>query len=595
VKRHVVAALVLAGAMLAVAFPAGASPGDLDPTFGSAGSVNLNPPVGGPVRATGVLLQADGKVVVPVYGVRHSFAVRRYLTDGSPDTAFGTDGLATARHYWGGGPGHYATATPAGAALQPDGKIVVVGVADTPDCSPHAYTNCAFPRGWVQAFGIARFAADGSLDLGFGSPDHGFTGDSAGTVKTAFNGQSAAAKAVVIQPDGKIVAAGTVGAGNTTQIALARYNPDGALDPSFGDGGTVTTAVGPSSRASSVLLQADGKIVVAGSTADPSGGASAFALARYNPDGSLDPSLGTTGTVTTTIGTSAGASSAVLQPDGRIAAAGFARPAGKDHNRFALVRYNPDGGLDDRFGDDGVVTTSMGTSSEAKALVLQPDGTLVAAGITTKAGVPTMALILYTSKGAVGRGFGPAGKVTAKNGSAQEDAGYGLGLVLQPDGRLIAAGASIKRFHGSQGGAAVYTRITMTAPEKVTYGETIKYTMKVANTGSTDAHDVKVTFALPPGVDTPNVGMAPAGQCALIRQAPSAMGRDAVICGLGTLRAGTSAKATVRAKPLYADSTPFKSTAFVSTSDREMSPTSSTHAKASVKVTCPRHGECKLP
>jgi uncharacterized repeat protein (TIGR01451 family) len=133
----------------------------------------------------------------------------------------------------------------------------------------------------------------------------------------------------------------------------------------------------------------------------------------------------------------------------------------------------------------------------------------------------------------------------------------------------------------------------MTAPKKVTYGQTITYTVKVANTGTASAHNVTVTVVPPPGVDTPSA-MTPASQCALVRQDRAAMGRDAVVCNLGTLTTQSAATVTVTVKPLYVQHSPFKGEAYDTTTDREMSPTSSTHAKASVKVACPPQGPCNV-
>ena len=142
----------------------------------------------------------------------------------------------------------------------------------------------------------------------------------------------------------------------------------GDLDPTFGAGGKVTTVFGGDSRAYVLVLQPNGKLVAAG--VGPNG----FALARYNPDGSLDTSFGAGGKVTTPIGA---ANALVLQPDGKLVAAGSNYISPSD---FVLVRYNPNGSLDTSFGGDGKVTTAIGFGAEANALALQPDGKLVAAG-----------------------------------------------------------------------------------------------------------------------------------------------------------------------------------------------------------------------
>ena len=182
---------------------------------------------------------------------------------------------------------------------------------------------------------------------------------------------------LVFQPDGKLVAAaaGIVGIGYRG-FGLARYNPDGTLDGTFGTGGIVITPIGTADDwARALVLQPDGKLVAAGISEN--GVTPNFALARYNADGTLDGSFGTGGTVETPIGTSEGSAYALaLQPDGKLVAAGWL----DDH--FGQVRYNADGTLDGTFGTGGAVMTPIERSFDsAFALVIQPDGRRVAAGM----------------------------------------------------------------------------------------------------------------------------------------------------------------------------------------------------------------------
>jgi uncharacterized delta-60 repeat protein len=182
------------------------------------------------------------------------------------------------------------------------------------------------------------------------------------------------------ESDGSIVAAGhTSTSSSFFHFALARYHADGSLDPSFGTGGLVMTNFGQLDDARGLALQSDGKLVAAGSYQN--GTKVDVALARYNPDGSLDPSFGSAGQVTTDLGglnQSAGA--VVVQPDGRLVAAGVYAPTGP--SQFFLARYNTDGSLDTTFGQSGLVLTNLSPSanSGADALALLSDGTLVAAG-----------------------------------------------------------------------------------------------------------------------------------------------------------------------------------------------------------------------
>src|SRR5262245_54163007 len=159
--------------------------------------------------------------------------------------------------------------------------------------------------------------------------------------------------------------------------AAAQATP-GALDTTFGTGGKVRTSVGPGdSEALALVRQPDGKLVAAGFASN--GSTDDFALARYNANGTLDTSFGSGGKVLTAIGSSHdGISALVRQPDGKLVAAGWSATA--VGQVFALARYNPNGSLDTSFGSGGKVTTAIGSSFDLVfALALQPDGKLVAA------------------------------------------------------------------------------------------------------------------------------------------------------------------------------------------------------------------------
>ena len=235
------------------------------------------------------------------------------------------------------------------------------------------------------------------------------------------------AQALVLQPDGKLVAAGKGG----DHFALVRYNPDGSLDTGFGVGGKVTTSIAaPGSEAYALALQPDGKLVAAGRTWEENQGKimSMFALVRYNPNGSRDTSFGSEGLVWWPLyDSSARAFALALQPDGKLVAAG--------PPNFTLVRYNPDGSLDTSFGSGGVVTTAIGAYGDgAFALALQPNGKLVAAGYASPTKFPDyFAVVRYNPDGSVDRTFGADGTVTTPSGVAEA-------LALQPDGKLVAVG-----------------------------------------------------------------------------------------------------------------------------------------------------------
>ena len=330
--------------------------GTLDTSFSGDGKQTTD--FGGEDEANGVAIQEDGKIiVVGAAGTRHNgigFALARYNPNGTLDTSFSGDGKQTTEFDLGSG--QVANAV----VVQDDGKIVVVGNAFGPMFS--------------EDFAIARYNPNGSLDTSF-------SGDGK---QTASFLTTAEANGVAIQGDGKIVVVGT-GVDNInggSEGAIVRYNPNGTLDTSFSGDGTQTTdfGLGEGAQATGVAIQRDGKIVIVGSAGADSNSQD-FALARYNPDGTLDTSFSGDGTQTTDLGGSDEAAEVALQGDGKIVAVGEAEP-GTSGDDFALARYNPDGSLDTSFSGDGKLTTDFGfgADDEANGVAIQGDGKIVAAG-----------------------------------------------------------------------------------------------------------------------------------------------------------------------------------------------------------------------
>jgi uncharacterized delta-60 repeat protein len=258
-----------------------------------------------------------------------------------------------------------------------------------------------------------------------GSPDPSF--GSGGIVTTPIAGGDAYANAAVLQPDGKILVTGyqtTPPAGSV--FALVRYNPDGSLDTSFGSGGVVTTRLGGvNSEAFGVLLQADGKIVAGGEATNSTGVGSA--LVRYMPDGSLDGSFGSGGIVLSTQPGENGFNALALQPDGKILGVGQDAP---------LTRYNTDGTLDTSFGGGGVAAAP---TPQASALALQSDGKIVVAGQSYNGSRKVFAFARANPDGSPDAGFGSGGAVTTQIGSGDAAASA---VAVQPDGKIVGAGTS---------------------------------------------------------------------------------------------------------------------------------------------------------
>ncbi len=322
------------------------------------------------------------------------------LKDADLDSTFGGDGKVTTDF----GENDVGNAV----ALQKDGKIVMAGRSG--------------PGFGASDFAIARYNADGNLDASFGT---------GGLVTTTFDGDDSG-RAVALQKNGKIVVAGSSSIGfGPSDFAIARYNVDGSLDASFGTGGLVTTTFGGDDSGNALVLQKDGKIVVAG-RGDPTFD---FAVARYNADGSLDTSFGTGGLVTTNFGGSESQGFAVaLQKDGKIVVAGISG----DPTDFAVARYNRDGSLDASFGTGGLVTTDFGGDDVGLAVALQKDGKIVVAG---RGGpTPDFAVARYNTDGSLDASFGTGGLVTTNFGVLSSDSGRAI--AIQKDGKIVVTGDS---------------------------------------------------------------------------------------------------------------------------------------------------------
>jgi uncharacterized delta-60 repeat protein len=287
------------------------------------------------------------------------------------------------------------------------------------------------------AFLLARFDADGSLDQAFGTN---------GSVETTFGDQTAEARAVALQADGKIIVVGVSGAGSYSELndfALARYNSDGSLDQTFGTGGKVKTHFpgvdNTGSSATSVALQPDGKLVVGGYYKKNDRTPHQFAMARYNSNGTLDSAFGQFGKVTTRLGLGDAYSfGIVLQSNGRIVLAGYSTTT-LDHD-FSLVGYAANGTLDSTFGNGGFVTTdfSGGTDDIAYAMTIQSDGKLVVVGRTGDYPENDFAVPRYSSDGQLDQTFGVGGKVVSDFSSIDQ----AYGVALDSNGKIVLAGVA---------------------------------------------------------------------------------------------------------------------------------------------------------
>lgn len=438
--------LVIAGGAWGGEGTALAAGGELDPSFGDGGLVTTTEFYEGLGSAGAIAFQADGKIVVAGYlwsETEQEFAVARFDVDGGLDPTFAGDG--TASTIFRTGEGCYEEAR--SVLVQSDGKVVAVGVS-----------SCRRPEPDMGAdglFALARYNVDGTPDTTFGDD---------GTVMTSFGDPEdcyARADAAAIQPDDRIVAAGTAScaqAGIDPRFAVARYDSDGALDPSFSDDGMVMTNFTIQyDKLTDVAMQPDGKIVAGGTAAywmvETDVLESRAALARYNPDGTLDDTFGRNGKVKTSFDSrrcpgSNESYDLEIQPDGRIVQGGSAACAASagdlPHPRWSLSRYRPNGTLDRTFGRNGRVVSIFSDTTwgdwMSAGIAIQANGRIVAAGSTARHASRFM-LVRYRADGRLDPRFGDDGQVRTVFGPGPGCASGGWGgLAIQPDRKILTTG-----------------------------------------------------------------------------------------------------------------------------------------------------------
>jgi uncharacterized delta-60 repeat protein len=401
--------------------------GSLDPAFGAGGTVVTDTIGTRRSQASAAVQQPDHKILALGWADRFAtsfderdFALARYNADGTLDPTFGRGGKTTTDfvdliQFNQGGASDVGSAL----AVQPDGRILAVGTAY--GCSPADTCN--------SGIAAARYLEDGSPDPSFGQAGRALSFDTFTDFETATSGMTEG-NAIAIQSDGRIVVAGRarniLGEGD---FVLARYNTDGGPDPSFGQGGLVTTDFKPGvldvEGATAVFVQSDGKILAAGA-------GSGFEMARYNSDGSLDPDFGVAGLVTATIG-----SRAVLLGNGKILATGVQIGS---TSTIVLTRYNADGSLDPTFNGSGSRGVPVALFFDLSGLRVRPDGKIILSG-TSHANSADLAVVRLNEDGTLDGSFGNGGVVQTDFASNSSD-DRAEGLALQSDGAVIVVGST---------------------------------------------------------------------------------------------------------------------------------------------------------
>lgn len=370
------------------------SEGNLDIAFNGIGKLsgNLNQIGQGSTSYQGTAIQSDGKIVVggsTWNGNNTDFVMLRYNDNGSLDNAFGNNGSKTTDL-------SVFVDGIKSIAIQKDGKIVAGGF--TSDESG-------------LRFALARYNADGSLDSAFSK-------DGIQNRKLSYYGQI---NSIALQADGKIVAAGNVWNGSNSDIAVTRYNTNGSLDSTFSKDGIMQTDLGLSEdNGKAVVIQKDGKIVVAGSTYNYAN--TDFVVIRYNADGTLDKSFNSTGILTANIGGNDEASGVALQQNGKIVVAGsMYKFDDYDYSNtdMATACFNTNGTPDNTFGNNGIVITDLGNNDQSNAVAIESNGKIVIAGVSNS----RFAVVRYTSDGSLDTTFSQNGisTVSSKGRNAIEN------------------------------------------------------------------------------------------------------------------------------------------------------------------------------
>jgi uncharacterized delta-60 repeat protein len=365
--------------------------GDLDTSFDGNGKKSVD--FGGTDRATVVLVQPNGRIVVAGGGTAGSaFCVVRLRSNGALDTTFGSGGKRTI---------DFGTDddTAFGAALQPDGKIVLVGGAGS-------------------RAAIARLNPNGSLDTTF-----------SGDGKRIFSwGLFSRAQDVLVLPNGKLVLAGFSGP-ETGNVQVGRMNPNGAFDTTFGTGGKTPIDFGGDDFGLAAARQANGRILVAGFTRPTlTPGESTALIARLRSGGALDPDFDGDGRKL--LPGMVEATDVLVQPDRKIVVVGS--PA--DHSVMMVMRLNPNGSPDLTLGGDGTATVDFGGQDDlVNAVALQPDGKLVLAGYIA-GGIVAVARL--NSDGSPDGTFSTDGRAMIDFG----DPTFGNAVALQANKRIVVAG-----------------------------------------------------------------------------------------------------------------------------------------------------------
>lgn len=448
-----------------------AQPGTLDHTFSGDGKLTTAMTAANSVART-ILVQPDAKILA-AGGVNDAgisqFAITRYHADGTTDLTFNTTGKAFLNFN-----NHNSFCT--GSVLQPDGKIILAGFTESTG---------------GHDFALARLNSNGTTDVTFG--DNGKV--------TASPGITSFCDAVALQPDGKILAAGhTLEPFTLSNVFVVyRFNPDGALDTTFGNNGKVLTAIGNDSAiANCMALQPDGKIILAGQRINMDTFRWELALVRYLPDGTPDDNFGSGGKViAVTPGLDGNIKSITLQPDKKIIVAGHAGTS-PSNNQLLLARFLDNGSPDLDFATNGMLITLASLSNNMLQAVAVQREKIIVGGSVRQGSNDRFLLACYNFDGSPDAAFGNDGSTVTAFG--MHDGAYAM--ALQPDGKILAAGVTyienvaqfaLARYHGTANlGTAemMQTKYALAVyPNPLQDISQLRFTLENPETVSAELHD----------------------------------------------------------------------------------------------------------
>ncbi len=385
-----------------------AQPGTLDVNFDGDGKMTIDN--GANEYISSVALQADQKIIVAGYegsGSVMDFSVGRLNPDGSSDNTFGTGGFVSVDVNSSIDIGYEVH-------VQPDGKILLTGVSN---------------GGGVVSMALIRLNADGVLDPTFGNN---------GIVISIGSYSNLVSNSSELLSDGKILVAGYYLGTNSQDLVVGRFNSDGSVDNTFSFDGFASYDIGGNSDIATVVRQqADGKILVGGKTKDAISNEWDLLIVRFTNDGLIDQTFGTNGRVTMHMGMADDECNDIrILGDGKIMVAGTSDaifgPA------MALAKLNPDGSLDTQFGNNGYVTFSTTpTESDISAMIVTPDNRIVVVGFIGAGTSGDFAIARRNADGSTDSSFGTNGGSSIDFNGDYDRATH---VVMQDDGLLLAVG-----------------------------------------------------------------------------------------------------------------------------------------------------------